>query len=109
MKSVITDLEFIWASDPYSLLINNLDIGYFNGDQLLHSNINTSISSRLRTRFRRRGDTTTFEGPSGAPSLGSTTSRVYRIWGGPAAWGAAAFGRGDNRKVFEHYLLTRII
>ena len=23
--------------------------------------------------------------------------------GGPAAWAAAAFGRGEERKVFKHY------
>ena len=56
------------------------------------------VQDRRRSGFRRRGDTTTIEGPTGAPPLGASTM-VGAAGGGPAAWAAAAFGRGDDRKV----------
>ena len=62
------------------------------------------MHGRRRSGFRRRGDTTSFQGPTGAPPLG-TASMAGASGGGPAAWAAAAFGRGEERKVFKRYLI----
>lgn len=67
--------------------------------QLIDSE-NEIVHGRRRSGFRRRGDTTTFEGPTGAPPLGSS-SMAGAGGGGPAAWAAAAFGRGEERQVWK--------
>ena len=93
MKSVINDFEYIFQynSSPESTNILN------NGSTNSINTVNPTLAHRMKTRFRRRGDTTTFDA-NGAPRLG-TASMAGPSGGRPASWAAAAFGRGDNRKV----------
>ena len=104
MKSVITDLEYVFESDSRSVSSHILDNESVNLIPVVNPSVNSTLARRINTRFRRRGDTTNFDGPAGAPPLG-TASMVGAAGGGPAAWAAAAFGRGDNRKV-QKLLLT---
>ena len=76
--------------------VNNVNSSSVTQDLIAHD--------RRRSGFRRRGDTTSFQGPTGAPPLG-TASMAGASGGGPAAWAAAAFGRGEERKVFKRYLI----
>ena len=100
MKSIIADLES--SSSSHSSRSNPvIDNEVTESEQQIPSNSNIRI---IRPRsLRRRGNTVTIEGPTGAPPLG-TVSMAGAAGGGPAAWAAAAFGRGDNRKVsFKNY------
>ena len=84
MKSVITDLELFFSSNPDAL----------KEEPLLDNEwteVHNTMAQRMKSRLRRRGDTTTFEGPVGARPIGLAPM--------VGAWAAAAFGRGDNRKV----------
>ena len=78
---------------------NESSINNHNGSSVSRDLI---VHDRRRSGFRRRGDTTTIEGPTGAPPLGSS-SMVGAAGGGPAAWAAAAFGRGEDRKVLMKF------
>ena len=99
IKSVIKDLSYIFGAssteDSGDILHNESGR---NGQ--LDDSGNEIVHGRRRHGFRRRGDTTTVEGPTGAPPLGSS-SMAGAGGGGPAAWAAAAFGRGDDRQVRE--------
>ena len=107
MKSVITDLVYAFGSNANRQSINVLDNESGNSAQQADdSNVDLIVHGRRRSGFRRRGDTTSFEGPTGAPPLGSV-SMVGAAGGGPAAWAAAAFGRGDDRKVCKNYFIIK--
>ena len=94
MKSIITDLELLFTSDPDSLKSETLlDNESVNHSVTNEPNIHHTMAGRVRNRIRRRGYTTTFEGPVGAHPVGISPM--------VGAWAAAAFGRGDNRKVTE--------
>ena len=56
------------------------------------------VQDRRRSGFRRRGDTTTIEGPTGAPLL-ETSTIVEAAGRGPAAWDVASHCQRDDRKV----------
>merc|ERR1719150_298150 len=98
IKSVITDLTYVIESNSNNQNRNTIDnessINNHNGSSV---SLDLIVHDRRRSGFRRRGDTTTIEGPTGAPPLGSS-SMVGAAGGGPAAWAAAAFGRGEDRK-----------
>lgn len=92
MKSIITDLELLFTADPESIKSESLlDNESVNHSVTNEPNVNPTIARRVKNRIRRRGYTTTFEGPVGAHPIG-----IAPMVG---AWAAAAFGRGDNRKV----------
>ena len=92
MKSIITDLELLFTADPESIKSESLlDNESVNHSVTNEPNTNPTITRRVKNRIRRRGYTTTFEGPVGAHPIG-----IAPMVG---AWAAAAFGRGDNRKV----------
>ena len=95
MKSVITDVELLFASDGNATSNNVHDNDHTPNRSLTHSGTDRNMFHRMKTRFRRRGDTTTLEGPTGVAGFGSGTMM--------GAWASAAFGRGDNRKVFKNY------
>jgi len=90
-------LSYIFGASTVQESENILDNESGINGQLIDPE-NEIVHGRRRSGFRRRGDTTTFEGPTGAPPLGSS-SMVGAGGGGPAAWAAAAFGRGEERKV----------
>ena len=108
MKSIITDLELIFASNSNEESSNVLENESGNSaPEQVNSNPVTTVQGRIWSGFRRRF-TTVFEGPTGAPPTRNmvqwneahgTRYMVGAGGGGPAAWAAAAFGRGDNRKV----------
>ena len=85
MKSVISDMEMFFTSNPES---SKSEEALLNNEW---NEIHNTMAQRMKSRIRRRGDTTTFEGPVGARPVG-----IAPMVG---AWAAAAFGRGDNRKV----------
>lgn len=96
IKSVIEDLSYIFTTSAVQQSENMLNNESGINGQLIDSE-NEIVHGRRRSGFRRRGDTTTFEGPTGAPPLGSS-SMAGAGGGGPAAWAAAAFGRGEERQ-----------
>ena len=98
MKSVITDLVYAFGSNTNQHSGNILDNETTNDAHEEDVDGDILENGRRRSGFRRRRTTTTIEGPTGAPPLGSV-SMVGAAGGGPAAWAAAAFGRGDERKV----------
>ena len=91
MKSVITDVELLFASDVNETSDNANGNGPTPIWSPTHSSHDRNMFHRMKTTFRRRGDTTTLEGPTGVAGFGSGTMM--------GAWASAAFGRGDNRKV----------
>ena len=95
MKSVITDVELLFTSDENVAPDNVHDNDHTPIRNITHSSNDRNMFHRMKTRFRRRGDTTTLEGPTGVAGFGSGTMM--------GAWASAAFGRGDNRKVFKNY------
>ena len=97
MKSVITDMVHAFGSNSSQQLETVID-NESGSNGRLHESHDAVVHGRRRSGFRRRGDTTTFEGPTGAPPLGSV-SMAGAAGGGPAAWAAAAFGRSPDRKV----------
>lgn len=99
IKSVVTDLVYAFGSSSNQEAGSVIDNETGTASSVLQAtNINnTIVHGRRRSGFRRRGDTTTFQGPTGAPPLG-TASMAGASGGGPAAWAAAAFGRGEERK-----------
>ena len=99
MKSVITDVELLFTSDENVTSDNVHDHTPIRN--LTHSSNDRNMFHRMKTRFRRRGDTTTLEGPTGVAGFGSGTMM--------GAWSSAAFGRGDNRKVFKNYFARNSI
>ena len=103
IKSVVTDLVYAFGSSSNQEAGSVIDNETGTASSVLQAtNVNnTIVHGRRRSGFRRRGDTTTFQGPTGAPPLG-TASMAGASGGGPAAWAAAAFGRGEERKVFKH-------
>ena len=103
---MVTDFLYAFGSNSNGQSGTVLDNESGNSDQLVHSNVDTIIHGRRRSGFRRRGDTTSMEGPTGAPPLGAV-SMVGAAGGGPAAWAAAAFGRGDDRKVCRNYFMFK--
>ena len=106
IKSVVTDLVYAFGSSSNQEAGSVIDNETGTASSVLReTNINnTIVHGRRRSGFRRRGDTTTFQGPTGAPPLG-TASMAGASGGGPAAWAAAAFGRGEERKVFRNYFI----
>ena len=101
MKSVITDVELLFASDENATSDNVHNNDHDPITNLTHSSNDRNMFQRMKTRFRRRGDTTTLEGPTGVAGFGSGTMM--------GAWASAAFGRGDNRKVFKNYFARNSI
>merc|ERR1712150_265894 len=96
VKSVITDMVHAFGSNSSQQLETVID-NESGSNGRLHESHDAVVHGRRRSGFRRRGDTTTFEGPTGAPPLGSV-SMAGAAGGGPAAWAAAAFGRSPDRK-----------
>ena len=92
MKSVITDLELFFSSNPDALKEEPLRDNEW-------TEVHNTMAQRMKSRLRRRGDTTTFEGPVGAHPIGLAPMM--------GAWAAAAFGRGDNRKVILDNILLK--
>ena len=111
IKSVINDIESFYASFQHgesNIAIHNESAN----DEETTSNHSIFDNERRRSGpgyFRRRQTTVSTEGPTGAPPLGSFSIHAGAAGGGPAAWAAAAFGRGDDRKVSKIIFLEYII
>ena len=101
MKSMINDFEMLCMSNPDREIPENLIDDQSVGHAVTNewTNIHQTMAQRAKTRLRRRGDTTMFDGPVGARPLGRIGPMV-------GAWATAAFGRGDNRKVFYNIIIN---
>ena len=102
MKSMINDFEILCMSNLDREISENLidDQSVSHAVTNEWTTIHQTMAQRAKTRLRRRGDTTMFDGPVGARPLGRIGPMV-------GAWATAAFGRGDNRKVFYNIIIKK--